>query len=429
MRASTLPAFTAARCRRDAVAYGLAALFAAVSIGLTSLPSHREWAALAVVPYLAGAVASLRLARRGSGSRAAVLAAVVAGVVVVPIAVLAVARAGTPLAHAQEEVAVVEAAGRLLVATGSPYLGPEALGASHLDYFPYLPGMAVFGLPSALLGEVPLADARVWFLLATVGLLWAAARVARLDRDRTVTGAQVLLALPWAALTLATGGDDLPVIAMCVLAVALAGPYERPRGRNVRGGHAGRAGLVAGAAAACKLFAWPLVLVLALVLLRRGGREALTRFAAGAAGVVAAVAGPVLLLDAGALVVNVLRFPFGLTPAHSPAGSPLPGWLLATYLPHGRLVALTLLGLAAVLIAGRVLLRPPATPAGAAAVAGAGLAVAMLLAPATRYGYALYPIALLTTARLLGGPAVPELVESGRGRAPAPVVADAGAAA
>jgi hypothetical protein len=371
-----------------------------------------------VLPYLAGAVASLRLARRGSGSRVAVLAAVVAGVVVVPIVVLAAARAGTPLAHAQEEVAVVEAAGRLLVATGSPYLGPEALGASHFDYFPYLPGMAVFGLPSALLGEVPLADARIWFLLATVGLLGAAARQANLDADQILTGAQVLLALPWAALTLGTGGDDLPVIALCVLAVALAA-----RGRG------GRAGLVVGAAAAGKLFAWPLVLVLALVLLRRGGREALVRFATGAAGVVAAVVGPVLLLDADGLVVNVLRFPFGLTPAHSPAESPLPGWLLATYLPHGRLVALTLLGVAAAVIGARVLLRPPATPAGAAAVAGAGLAVAMLLAPATRYGYALYPIALLTTARLLGGGAVPEPAEVGGGRAPAPVVADAGAAA
>jgi hypothetical protein len=34
-------------------------------------------------------------------------------------------------------------------------------------------------------------------------------------------------------------------------------------------------------------------------------------------------------------------------------------------------------------------------------VAGIGLAVAMLLAPSTRFGYALYPIALLTAARLL----------------------------
>jgi hypothetical protein len=259
-----------------------------------------------------------------------------------------------------------------------------------VDYVPYLPGMALFGLPSALLGASPLADARLWFLLATLASLVAAARVARLDLDRAVTGGQLLLALPWAALTAATGGDDLPVLGLCVLAVALA---QRRRWAA--------AGLAAGAAATLKLFAWPLLLVLAVMLASGRGRAAATRFAAAAGAVLAAVVGPVAAAHPAALVVNTIAYPFGLTPAHSPAASPLPGSLLANALPGGRLVALALLAAVAAAIGLRVCLRPPGSPAAAAATVGLALAAAMLLAPATRYGYAVYPIALLTAARLL----------------------------
>jgi hypothetical protein len=403
-------------CRRDAALYGLSAAFAAATAGLSTLGPHREWAAIALAGYLAGAVASLVAARRPGPSalpaRIAILAAVLAAVVVLPIVVMASARVGAPFTHAQEEVAVVEAAGRLLVATGSPYLGPADLGASSLAYFPYLPGMALFGLPAALLGDSPLADARLWFLLATVAALAAAARLARLDAGRAVTGAQILLALPWAALTLATGGDDLPVLGLSLLAVALA-----------QRGHAARAGLVAGAAAALKPFAWPLLLVLAVALATgAGGRAAARRFGAAVAGVVAAAVGPVLALHPGAMVANTIAFPFGLAPAHSPAASPLPGALLAHHLPHGKLLALVALALAAATIGWSVLTRPPASPAGAATVAGIGLAVAMLLAPSTRFGYALYPIALLTAARLLpAGPERSPAVRSGVGGAGEPV--------
>jgi hypothetical protein len=35
-------------------------------------------------------------------------------------------------------------------------------------HFPYLPGMLAFGVPRALDGRSPLADARVWFALVTL---------------------------------------------------------------------------------------------------------------------------------------------------------------------------------------------------------------------------------------------------------------------
>ena len=45
--------------------------------------------------------------------------------------------------------------------------------------------------------------------------------------------------------------------------------------------------------------------------------------------------------------------------------------------------------------------RPPRTPADAALWSGLGLLAAMLLLPATRFGYLLYPVALLVWAAAL----------------------------
>ena len=64
-------------------------------------------------------------------------------------------------------------------------------------------------------------------------------------------GVQAATVLPVCALTLTTGGDDLPVLALCLLALALC---ARER--------FGAAGVAAGLAGALKLFAWPVILVL-----------------------------------------------------------------------------------------------------------------------------------------------------------------------
>ena len=115
-----------------------------------------------------------------------------------------------PGPFAQPEVWVVEDAARRWLATGSPYPAEVTGGAD--GYFPYLPGMAAFGLPHALLGDVVLADARLWFALATAAGVIAAAHATSRDRhgDEPVpahTAAGWLLAgNPLVGLTLARGG-------------------------------------------------------------------------------------------------------------------------------------------------------------------------------------------------------------------------------
>ena len=66
-------------------------------------------------------------------------------------------------------------------------------------------------------------------------------------------------------------------------------------------------------------------------------------------------------------------------------------------LPKGIALLLS----AAVGITLSILHRPPATAAAAALVNAVGLLVAILLMPATRFGYLLYPVALLAWVPLL----------------------------
>jgi hypothetical protein len=97
-------------------------------------------------------------------------------------------------------------------------------------------------------------------------------------------------------------------------------------------------------------------------------------------------------------VENVLRFPLGHGLVTSPAQSPFPGYLIAQNLPAGRVVAAALLVAVAVAIGVRLLRRPPRTARAAALLCGWGLLAAILLMPTTRFGYLLYPIALLVWA-------------------------------
>ena len=202
-------------------------------------------------------------------------------------------------------------------------------------------------------------------------------------------GVQAATVLPICALTLATGGDDLPVLALCLLALALAAA-----------GRPGRAGLAVGLAGALKLFAWPVALVLIIWGADPAGRPAGRRRARSACPPLALL--PALLVDRDALVENVLRFPLGHGLVTSPAQSPFPGHLIATALPAGRAVAAALLLAAGLAIAVRLARRPPRTAVATALICGYGLLAAILLMPTTRFGYLLYPLALLVV-----GPALP----------------------
>ncbi|MFY1618471.1 glycosyltransferase 87 family protein [Micromonospora sp. WMMD736] len=392
--------------------YAVSALFAAITAATSTLLPHRAWGAIAAAGYLVATLAvvvQLMVRRRsprlaGLASRWVVTGFAWVTTALVPVLWQSIERASGRTDRAQEEVLVVEQAGIRLLDHGTPYLGRDAIaalppGEQLLGYTPYQPGMAMFGLPRALV-DVWWTDARVWFALGTalaLALAVAALRAAPATgspaqrRDAALLrGVQAATVLPVCALTLATGGDDLPVLGLCLLALALAAA-----------GRPGRAGLAVGLAGALKLFAWPIALVLIVWgLTRRAG----VRVAAGAIGLPVLALLPALLVDRGALTENVLRFPLGHGLVTSPAQSPFPGHLIATALPGGRLIAAGLLVAAGAAIAVRLARRPPGTAATTAAICGYGLLAAIALMPSTRFGYLLYPVALLVWAPALHRP-------------------------
>ncbi|MFI7288926.1 glycosyltransferase 87 family protein [Streptomyces anulatus] len=382
----------------DAAWWAFCAATALALGAFSSLGPHRVWGAAAALGYTAAAA----LAARGRSPRTAGVVAVVGAVLLPLLVLLAVDRA-------QLEVDVVARSAGLLLSEGTPYLerptAPE-------DFNPYLPGMAVFGIPEAVAGPGPLTDPRPWMGAVFLGT-FALALPAGSRREAP----RWLAACPLVALPLAVGGVDLPVAGLMCLGLAGAGQ-----------GRAGRAGLALGLAAALKWTAWPAVPV-ALALLatasggdgRRGSRAAL-RCGLVALLTAAALALPAALRDPGAFRTHVVDFPLGLTGAVSSAASPLPGRLLATQVPGGRTLALLLLGVSALLLAVSLLVRPPATGSAAAARLALGLLLAIAFMPATRFGYLVHPLVLAVWALARQPPAHPlRLRERVRGLVPEPV--------
>ncbi|HEY0641493.1 MAG TPA: glycosyltransferase 87 family protein [Pseudonocardiaceae bacterium] len=394
--------------RGDVVLYAACAVLAAGLAVVTIYHGHRLWGVAAAVAYAGGALASLAARGRDDPrTRAVIAAAVFVLAALVPLVILVVQRVhGVPWS-AQPEVDVVERMAALLLDTGSPYADVHALGrpAGFEDYTPYLPAMAVFGVPHALLpGGV--TDARLVFAACAAALVALALRTARRPaHHRTTTdtpgqggtsaavpvrAVQLVAVLPATTLTLATGGDDLPVLAL--LLVVLAAAHAR---------HRWLAALAGGLALGMKLTAVPVLLVVGVLLWVRDGRGTAVRFGAATLGLGAALVLPAALMTPHELVEHVIHFPAGLTGVDSPAASPLPGYLIASTGDAGRAVALGLLAVAALAVLAWVLRRPPRTAAAAAERAAAGLAAAMLLMPATRFGYLVYPLVLFGAALAL----------------------------
>ncbi|WP_282203198.1 hypothetical protein [Kitasatospora fiedleri] len=380
---------------------------------------------MAAVGYLLAAVVALL---PGGGTRTGVPALSVltafGGAVLLPLALLVGSGAG------QSEVAVLARAGELLLAHGSPYLDAPAGPA---EVTPYLPGMALFGLPHALLrrGGGPVADPRVWCAAAFLAAGWGAWRslspvragVRRAGRlpaqvsgrvpvaagpgaappparvvvvpsvdagpSGAVWGAVALVASPPMALAAAASGVDLPLTGLLCLALAL-GAARRPTG----------AGLALAAAGALKWTAWPAVAVVVALLAATAGRRAALRCAGLAAGGTAALVLPWLLRAPGPVLRQVFAFPLGRGPWPTPAASPLPGRLLAGLGPAGCGAAVGLLLLGGAAVALSLLLRPPRCAVAAADRLAAGLALAFLLAPAGRFGYLALPLFLPAFTRL-----------------------------
>ncbi|GAA4913275.1 uncharacterized protein DUF2029 [Stackebrandtia albiflava] len=370
----------------DALLYGLSAAFAVYTAVWSTLPAHRFWGAVVLGGYVPATIVSVLLWNRyGTPVRLRLWVAVGTGAAVTGMPLLAevAQRAQGVAGRAQDEVLVVEDSGVRLWETGTPYLTDEVISALPvplLGYDPYQPGMALFGLPRAWFGEAWFTDARIYFALVTVAAVWWAVRLLRdagMPVNPTVRAIQAVFVVPVCALTLATGGDDLPVVAACVLALAAMAV-----GRPVL------AGVAIGVAAALKLFAWPVLVVVAVLAWRRGE---LRRFAPAAAGIPVLAMVPALVADAGAFYDNVIGYPLGQGVVKSTAASPLPGHLIAEHVPGGGIIAMMLLASAAAGFAVYLWRTPVTSAHHASAVCAVGLTVAMCLLPASRFGYLLYP--------------------------------------
>ena len=432
MRAVAKPALALWRwlCRlpgeaQDAVVYFAAAGFS-LGVALDNTGDYHDWGLIAAGPYAVAAgvcAASARLRLPAAAvavvRRGAVLF-LLAAAVLAPLGALVVWRAhGAPGPKAQPEVRVIEAAGDRVLAGHDPYLSnPTTVGVSPSDdshavdtdsFFPYLPGMVPFGLTNELPGPAELSDARLALTGFTLVVAALALVLCEAPRGRRGRALQVLVVLPTGAMPLATGGDDLPVLALMLLALVLA-----DRRLPVL------SGIAAGAAGSMKLTAWPLLLLLGAAQRDASGRRAVLRYGLA----VAAVVVPVVLVgfvpNPAAFVTNVVRFPLGLAGVNSPAASPLVGQVLTTLFPHLKKEITVTLLLVGAAIVGLLLWRyPPSTPASASRLTGFALLIGTVLAPATRFGYLIYPVNLIVWAYLLDGAAAARAA-AGRAQAESP---------
>jgi hypothetical protein len=413
----------------DAIVYGVSAVFAVITIVASNLALYRQWAELAIGPFIFGAVSSAILAmvlkrrsrrnrrdgavpfsdRRTRGQwigRIAIAVCVFAGATAIPLGLEIVWRSnGDPGSHYQPEVGTIERAGQAVVKGKDPYPAVtnshgkvihHLPGQSAVNSFtPYLPLMTVFGMPSEKKHHIVLTDARIFFTLATLLVAGTALWLCPADRRRKMRALQVIAILPTAALPLATGGDDMPVVAFLLLAMVLA-QRRQPFA----------SGLVLGIVSAMKFTAWPLAaLALFAARNRKGDRRPLTMFlgmlvVAGPVVVPFALSGPWAFFD------NVVLFPLGLSGVNSPAASPLPGHLLVSAFPFlHRILPLAVGLVGGVLLAWYLYRRPPRTAAQVCKVGGVVMGVITLLAPATRIGYLLYPINFFVWSYLFAEPA------------------------
>jgi Glycosyltransferase family 87 len=356
--------------------FAASAAYAVVMAMVTNHPLHRTWGILAACAYLLAAMLVLALKSRGVD---AALLVSLAGGLIVPLGLMAADRLQQP------EVRVINKSATLLVRTGTPYLGPAALASAHSPniFDPYLPLMTLFGIPRALLGFSVLTDPRIWFGVGFV-IVFAAALTVVGVRD-VVRWTVLVTASPVIAFSLSVGGTDVPVLACLCLGLALL--WREP--------HPLLAGLAFGVAAAMKATAWPALLIVVVLVVHRDGKRAAGIMSGTALAVFAAIVGPVAILGPNALIQNTISFPLGLASIKSEAVSPLPGRLLVETGQTGHLIAVALLALACLGIIVSLVVWPPRTVPSATWRVIIGLSLMFVLAPATRFGYFLYPVGLL----------------------------------
>jgi len=359
-----------------AAAYAVCACFAGGVALFSTNDLHRLWGLIAGCAYVAAALAVLAWRSRGL-DLALVLS--VGGALITPMFWNAAD------GQSQPEVGVIAQSAKHLVHHHSPYQSVASLATTHDPnaYNPYLPVMALFGVPRALFGSHVITDPRVWFGVAFLAIFWFALKAA--GARNCVRWTVFIAASPVIAFELAVGGTDVPILALMCLGFALL--WRRPRFVL--------AGIALGLASAAKATAWPAVVVAAVMIGTRDGKRLVLVFLASAVAACAVVVGPVAILWPSALVENTILFPLGLADVKSAAASPLPGHVLADTGHLGHMVAIGLLVAAGAAIAASLVIRPPKTVPAAVWRLIIGLALMFTLAPATRFGYFIYPASLL----------------------------------
>jgi hypothetical protein len=357
------------------------ALFAG-GVSLFSTDSlHRLWGVAAACAYALAALVVMAWKWRSTTGIDIALGIMVCGAILVPL--LWMIWTG----HGEPEVGVVANSAKTLIRHGTPYQSTKVLAytTDPNAYNPYLPLMAAFGVPQALLGHGPVTDPRVWFGIAFLGVFAWALRVA--GAQDSTRWALLLTASPVIAFELCVGGTDVPMVAFMCLGFALL--WRRRDNLPLT------AGLALGVASSMKATAWPALAVAFSLLYVRDGVRAAWRFTAVALAVVAVIVGPFAVLKPGALVKNTILFPLGLASVKSQADSPLLGHVLAQTGPLGHTIVVIMLIGSGVAIGVSLVIRPPRDVPAATWRLVLGLSAMFVLAPSTRFGYFIYPAAMV----------------------------------
>jgi hypothetical protein len=356
--------------------FAVSAIWAILVAILSNDHVHQLWGEMAAVGYGLAVIALLAIRHARSADLA--LAFGFLGGLIAPLAYLAAKGLMQP------EVWVVANSGASLVHHDTPYTDATLLAGTQNPnaYNPYLPVMALFGLPRTFFNLGLLTDPRVWFGLVFLVVFWLALRHAGArDPGRWTV---LVAATPVIAFELAVGGTDVPMVAFLCLGFACL--WER---KPVL------AGLALGIGASMKATAWPALLVAIALLAVRDGRRAVRNFTLSALAVAVVCIGPFVIDHPKALVDNTILFPLGLASVKSDARSPLPGYIIASTWPHaGHALVVALLALAGLAVGASLIFRPPRSVPRAIVLLAGAMTLMFVLAPSTRFGYFIYPAGL-----------------------------------
>jgi hypothetical protein len=350
-------------------------------------PLHRLWGLSAASAYAVAALAVLAarslpaVRSRGTLGVDVALGVILCGVILFPLLWM------VAHGHGEPEVGVVATSAKTLITHGTPYRSSQALAntTNPNQYNPYLPLMAAFGVPQALLGHGLLTDPRIWFGAVFLVVFAFALRIAG-ARD-SFRWALLMTASPIIAFELCVGGTDVPMVAFMCLGFAFLW--------RTHGAYPVTAGLALGIASSMKATAWPALVVAFALLYVRDGQRVAWRFIAVALSVVIVIVGPFAVLRPGSLVKNTILFPLGLASVKSQAASPLLGHVLAQTGVVGHTIVVILLIASGLAIAVSLVVRPPRDVPAATIRLVLGLSAMFVLAPSTRFGYFIYPAAMV----------------------------------